>query len=96
MGATDEPTFEPTDLAGIDTPSLVLAADNDMFPSTDSVSLYEVLPNAQLAIVPNSSHGLAGEQPELVAGLIRTFFQHPHRLATTVPTRLPPSSPQQD
>ena len=96
MSSTSEPTYEPTDLAVIETPTLVLAADDDMFPVAHSVSLYEALPNAQLAIVPNTSHGLVFEHPELVAGLIRTFFQHPHRLATSFPVRRPPSSPHGD
>jgi pimeloyl-ACP methyl ester carboxylesterase len=96
MGATDEPTYEPADLAVINTPTLVVAADDDMFPVAHSVSLYEALPNAQLAIVPNSSHMLVFEHPELVASLIRAFFQHPHRLATIAPMRRSPSSPHQD
>ena len=94
MAVTDEPTFEPADLAGIETPTLVMAADDDMFPVAHTVYLYEALPNAQLAIVPNSSHAHPGEQPELVATLIRTFFQHPNRQSTLLPMRRPPSDSQ--
>jgi pimeloyl-ACP methyl ester carboxylesterase len=96
MGTTDEPTYEPSDLAMIETPTLVLAADDDVFPVAHSVSLYEALPNAQLAIVPNSSHLLVFEHPEMVAGLIRSFFQHPHRLVTMFPMRRLPSSSNED
>jgi pimeloyl-ACP methyl ester carboxylesterase len=96
MGATAEPTYEPADLAVINTPTLVLAADDDMFPVAHSASLYEALPNAQLAIVPNSSHGLPAEHPELVANLIRSFFEHPRRETTLLPMRRRPSSPNED
>ena len=92
MGTTDEPTFQPADLTVIDTPTFVVAADDDVFPLSHSVSLFEALPNAQLAIVPNSSHLLAFEHPQLVSALIRAFFQHPHRLATMLPMRRSPSS----
>ena len=96
MGVADEPTFEPADLAAIDTPTLVVASDDDMFPVAHSVSLYEALPNAQLAVVPNSSHMLAFEHPELVAGLIRAFFQYPQRLASMAPMRRSPASPHEE
>ena len=96
MAVTDEPTYEPADLAEIETPTLVLAADDDAFPVAHTVSLYDALPNAQLAIVPNSSHLLAFEHPEAIAVLIRTFFQHPQRRATRFPMRRRPSSSRED
>jgi pimeloyl-ACP methyl ester carboxylesterase len=64
--ALEEPTFDLDDLSTIRTPTLVLAADDDKVGTAHTSSLYETLPNAQLAIVPNTSHGILFEKPALV------------------------------
>ncbi len=46
-------------------------------PLSHTSSMYEALPNAQLAIVPGASHMCGWEQPEFVASLITTFVNNP-------------------
>jgi pimeloyl-ACP methyl ester carboxylesterase len=87
--AFEEPTFNVADLAAITTPALVLAADDDKVGVAHTASLYDVLPTAQLAIVPNTSHGILFEKPALVAQLIVDFLAHPARAATIMPARRP-------
>jgi pimeloyl-ACP methyl ester carboxylesterase len=90
--ASTEPAFEPSDLATIDVPTLVLASDDELWPTSHSVALYDALPNAQLAIVPNTSHMLVFEQPALVASLVTAFLEHPQRAETLFPTNRQPTS----
>lgn len=92
--ASTEPGFEPSDLAAINVPTLVLASDDEVWPTGHTVALYDALPNAHLAIVPNTSHMLVFEQPELVAQLINAFFAHPERAETLFPTSRRPASDQ--
>ena len=86
MGLYEEPTFTPQELSKITTTALVLASDDEMWPSSHTAALYDALPNAQLAIVPNTSHMLVFEQPAAVAALINAFFDHPGRANTMLPT----------
>jgi pimeloyl-ACP methyl ester carboxylesterase len=85
--AYEEPTFSLDDVSVITTPTLVLAADDDKMSTAHTASLFEALPNAQLAIVPNTSHAIAGEKPALVAQLIADFLEHPDRTQTRMPAR---------
>jgi len=90
--ASTEPVFDPNDLATIDVPTLVLASDDELWPTSHTVALYDALPHARLAILPNTSHLLVFEQPALVAQLISTFFEHPQRAETLFPTNRRPAS----
>ena len=85
--ALEEPTFTVDDLAVITTPTLVLAADDDKMSVAHTAALFDALPDAQLAIVPNTSHAIGFERPDLVARLIRDFLDHPARTPTMMPAR---------
>jgi pimeloyl-ACP methyl ester carboxylesterase len=87
MGFHEEPTFSAEDLAPISTPTLVLAGDDDMFPVAHTVSMFDALPNAQLAILPGTSHLVVLEQPALVAELIHLFFSTDGKRQTLAPMR---------
>jgi len=94
--ALEEPTFELADLSSIGTPTLLIAADDDKVNTAHSASLYDTLPTAQLAVVPNPSHGIVYEKPSLVAQLIIDFFDHPQRAATLMPARRQAAAPRED
>lgn len=87
MGFHEEPTFSVEELADISTPTLVIAADDDMFPVAHSVSLFDALPNAQLAILPGASHLVVLEQPAIVTDLIRAFLAAGGKRQTLAPMR---------
>jgi pimeloyl-ACP methyl ester carboxylesterase len=89
MGVREEPTFTVEDLAAINVPTLVIGGDDDQFPTTHTVALYDALADARLAIIPNSSHLVAFEQPEALAGLILQFLEHPNRMPTLLPIKRP-------
>lgn len=85
--ALEEPTFTVEQVSVITTPTLVLAADDDKMSVAHTAALFEALADAQLAILPNTSHAIAFERPDLVAQLTRDFFDHPVRTPTMMPAR---------
>lgn len=87
MGFHEEPTFSLEDLGHISTPTLVLAGDDDMFPVAHTAAMFSALPNAQLAILPGTSHLVVFEQPALLAQLIHTFLDTDGKRQTLAPMR---------
>lgn len=55
MGSTG-PTPDFAELQTIKRPALVVAADDDVVDHHHTVTMFEVLPDAQLAIVPGTTH----------------------------------------
>lgn len=84
---TTEPTLTTTDIAQINQPVLVIVGDDDVVTLPHTLSLYEALPEGQLAVVPGASHGLPLEQPETVAGLISNFLAAAEPPRTFMPIR---------
>jgi pimeloyl-ACP methyl ester carboxylesterase len=63
-------------LAQIKQPALVVQGSNDtMFPTRESVLLFEKLPNAQLSLYPDSSHGSLFQHAQLFVEQVRYFLQ---------------------
>jgi pimeloyl-ACP methyl ester carboxylesterase len=57
------PTYTDGQLASITVPSLIITGDRDEGDSlNESLRLYQTLPQAELAVIPNADHG-AGETP---------------------------------
>ncbi|RAX44747.1 alpha/beta hydrolase [Arthrobacter sp. AQ5-06] len=78
-----EPTLTTADIAQFTRPVLVVVGDDDVVTFPHTVSLYEALPEGQLAVVPGTSHALPLEQPDVLAGLILNFLaaaEPPHTL----------------
>lgn len=69
-----EPTLAPADLRGIASRTLVMVADDDEVRLEHAVELYRSLPDAELAVVPGTSHGLLVEKPDLCNLLVTTFL----------------------
>ncbi|CAM3393730.1 alpha/beta fold hydrolase [Kibdelosporangium persicum] len=65
---------ETLDPAGVASPTLILLADDDMIHLRHIVDMYEAIPQAQLGIVPATSHLLFWEKPELVTRLVEDFL----------------------
>lgn len=73
MAAT-EPDLAAADLARVTARTLVMFADDDLMTLTHAVQMYDALPNAELAIVPGTSHFLTQEKPDLVNALVLDFL----------------------
>jgi len=81
--AEDRP-LEAGELAAVTCPTLVMTADDDLVTLEHILALYRGLPDAQLAVVPGTSHLLLHEKPELCTRLVGDFLT-----GAPVPTWMP-------
>jgi pimeloyl-ACP methyl ester carboxylesterase len=49
-------------------------SDDDLMTLSHAVDMYDALPNAELAVVPGTSHFLTQEKPHLVNALLLDFL----------------------
>jgi pimeloyl-ACP methyl ester carboxylesterase len=83
----EEPTLSVDDFSSVPTPTLVLVGDDDCVTHGHTVGLFEALPDAQLAIVPGTSHMLQLEKPDLVNRLLVDFLAETAPPGTVYPMR---------
>jgi pimeloyl-ACP methyl ester carboxylesterase len=69
-----EPNLQASELAKVSHRSLVMFADDDLMTLRHAVEMYDALPNAELAIVPGTSHFLTQEKPDLVNHIVLDFL----------------------
>jgi pimeloyl-ACP methyl ester carboxylesterase len=69
-----EPSLTPQDLQSITSRTLVMAGDDDEVRLEHAVEMYRSVPEAELAVVPGTSHGLLVEKPDLCHLLITDFL----------------------
>jgi pimeloyl-ACP methyl ester carboxylesterase len=72
--AAEEPGLAPAELSLVRRPTLVMAADDDLVALEHTLALYRGLPDAQLAIIPGTSHLLLQEKPQLCTMLVTEFL----------------------
>lgn len=70
----EEPDIPTAALARIDAPTLILQSDDDVATHAHLFEMFETLPNAQLAIVPGTSHAFFLEKPDLVNRILLDFL----------------------
>jgi pimeloyl-ACP methyl ester carboxylesterase len=69
-----EPSLTEEDLGAIGCRTLVMLGDDDEVRLEHGIALFRALPNAELAIIPGSSHGLLVEKPKLCNTMIIDFL----------------------
>ena len=69
-----EPQMTPADLQRISAPTLVMLGDDDVVTVEHAATMAATLPDAQLAVVPGTDHGLMFEKPDLVNRLFLDFL----------------------
>lgn len=81
MGAAG-PGLTTADLGRIACPTLIVCADDDVVRLAHTVAMYDALAAGQLAVVPDASHLVPVEHPELLGRLVATFLDDPqaHRM----------------
>jgi pimeloyl-ACP methyl ester carboxylesterase len=84
-----EPTLQASELAKVTCRSLEMFADDDLVTPQHMIDMYAALPNAELAVVPGTSHFLTQEKPELVNQLVVDFLTK-EPVATVAPIRRAP------
>jgi pimeloyl-ACP methyl ester carboxylesterase len=75
-----EPALDVSDLAGVTAPTLVMAGDDDVITLEHTLALYRGISNAELAVVPGTSHFLTQEKPQLVTTMVVDFLVDDSRL----------------
>jgi pimeloyl-ACP methyl ester carboxylesterase len=71
--------WTPEQIRSIGAPTLVLLGDRDVVRPEHGVALYRLLPDAQLAILPDTDHRAICHPPAWVPTLITTFLDAPAR-----------------
>ncbi|MCA1843800.1 MAG: alpha/beta hydrolase [Actinobacteria bacterium] len=66
--------LEVADLARVQAPTLVLAADSGAVTLQQLSDVHATLPDSQVAVVPGTSHGVGMEKPHIVNPLIADFL----------------------
>jgi pimeloyl-ACP methyl ester carboxylesterase len=84
--AAREPYLEASELAKVTPRTLVVFADDDLVTMTHAVDMFEALPDAELAVVPGTSHFLTQEKPQLVNALVLDFLTN-EPVQTVAPIR---------
>ncbi|HXO08495.1 MAG TPA: alpha/beta hydrolase [Solirubrobacteraceae bacterium] len=80
------PTLTAADLDQVSTRTLVMLGDDDEVRLEHALALYRALADAELAVVPGTSHGLLVEKPALCNAIMIDFLtQDP--VATMAPIR---------
>lgn len=69
-----EPALTPADLHALTSRTLVMVADDDEVRLEHAIEAYRSVPDAELAVVPGTSHGLMVEKPGLCNLLITEFL----------------------
>jgi pimeloyl-ACP methyl ester carboxylesterase len=82
-----EPTLQVEDLRGVSVPVLVMSGDDDVARLDHTVTLYEAIPSAQLAVLPGASHAVLKEQTKECVRMITRFLLGPVPPATKYPLR---------
>ncbi len=82
-----EPTLTTSDLATVSVPVLVMSGDDDVVSLAHTCSMYEAIADAQLAVLPGSSHAVLKEHPGLSCRIISHFLRAELPVATLMPLR---------
>jgi pimeloyl-ACP methyl ester carboxylesterase len=72
----EEPDIALSERAGVRAPVLLMQGDDDIVKVEHSATLAATLPDAQLAVIPGSSHMATLEKPDLVNRLILDFLSN--------------------
>jgi pimeloyl-ACP methyl ester carboxylesterase len=70
----DEPKLDASDLATIETRTLVMVGDDDEVTLEHAAQLYRGVRDGELAVIPGTSHGLLVEKPALCNRLMIEFL----------------------
>lgn len=69
-----EQYFPKSDLEAIIIPTLVVYGDNDLYTLEHGIEIHNAIKNSQFCVIPNCSHDVFEEKPELISRLSIDFF----------------------
>jgi len=68
------PQYKFEDLKAIKAKTLIVAGDHDVIKNSHTVNIFENIKDAQLAILPNETHYLPAENPDLFNRIVLEFL----------------------
>lgn len=72
----DPKAFPSEEIKKIEEPILIIAGDRDEASSVDEcVKMYKLIPNAELAVIPNAHHDVYETKPDLFNNVVLEFLQ---------------------
>jgi pimeloyl-ACP methyl ester carboxylesterase len=74
-----EPHIDPALLGKVQAPTLIVSGDHDLIQLKHTVQIYESLPNANLAVLPNNTHMVPFDDPALFNATVQRFLQTPFK-----------------
>lgn len=77
--------FSPDELKAINAPVLIACGDHDLIPVERCAEWSRMIPNAQLAVIPDASHFVLFSEPEKLLPTVAAFLDAP---TTKVPLGL--------
>jgi pimeloyl-ACP methyl ester carboxylesterase len=69
--------FAPDELKAINAPVLIACGDHDLIPVERCAELSRMIPNAQLAVIPDASHFVLFSEPEKLLPSVAAFLDAP-------------------
>ena len=88
MALKTEPHIDLALLKKVSAPTLILSGDHDLIRLDHTVAIYEALPNAELAVFPNSTHMVPYDDPQMFNATVERFlttpFKNKSRIADTM------------
>jgi pimeloyl-ACP methyl ester carboxylesterase len=78
-----QPHIPLTDLATIQAPTLVMAADRDVIRDEHTLSMFHAIPKSQLAIFPGATHMIPAQDPVRFNRTVLDFFDKPFAMPDT-------------
>jgi pimeloyl-ACP methyl ester carboxylesterase len=85
LGSIQWEGFSNEELASIKAPILIVLGDYDFVRLEHAVETFNLIPNAELAVIPSASHFVLFSEPERVIPIVKHFLEKPEkstRLAT--------------
>lgn len=76
---SDEPHITPAMLTKITAPTLVLSGDQDLIRLEHTLTIFNSLPNAELAVFPNNTHMVPYDDPALFNATVQRFLETPFK-----------------
>lgn len=69
-----EQYFPKSDLESIKIPTLITYGDNDMYTLEHGIEIHNAIKKSQFCVIPNCSHDVFEEKPELITKIAIDFF----------------------
>jgi pimeloyl-ACP methyl ester carboxylesterase len=71
--------FSKGELASIQAPVLIVLGDRDFVRLEHSVESFNLIPNAELAVIPDAGHFTLSSEPEKVIPVVKHFLEKPEK-----------------